>query len=190
MTESTRTGKWLAHTRCHARPLGRRASCIAVRVCRSRTPLTTRLCIGPLMASIYRSFTDMRPSSDQDVRYAADRTRRLSGIASINPPTPQTPPKDQSFLRKLAPAEYMLPGTIVWFAALPVDVRPEMLASQFARITNLLAIQWGTPASCGAYFSELLTDRRRGRAGFPPPVQLELLKLRDYYFSRRLALQP
>ena len=142
------------------------------------------------MASIYRSFTDDRLASDQDMRYAADRTKRLSGAASSPAPTPQTPPKDQSFLRKFAPVNYLLPGTIKWFAALPVDVRPEVLASQFARITNLIALQWGTPASCGAYFDELLTDRRGGRAGLPPPVQLELLKLRDYYFSRRLALQP
>jgi hypothetical protein len=142
------------------------------------------------MASIYRSFTDLRPASGQDVRYASDWAKPLSGAASIASPMPQTPAKDYSSLRKVAPADYMLPGTLKWFAALPVDVRPELLASQFARITNLLAIQWGAPASCGSYFDELLSDRREGRAGLPPPLQLELLKLRDYYFSRHLALQP
>lgn len=142
------------------------------------------------MASIYRSFTDIHPTSDQDVRFATDRAKRLSGVASGVAPAPLSPTKAQSFARKLVPANYMLPGTIKWLATLPVAVRPQMLASQFARVTNLLAIQWGTPTSCGAYFDELLTDRRGGRAGFPQPVQLELLKLRNYYFSRRLALQP
>lgn len=142
------------------------------------------------MASIYRSFTDLHPASDQDVRFAADRTKRLSGVASGGAPAPLSPTKAQAFARKLVPANYMLPGTIKWLATLPVEVRPQLLASQFARVTNLLAIQWGTPMSCGAYLDELLTDRRGGRAGFPPPVQLELLKLRDYYFSRRIALQP
>ena len=141
------------------------------------------------MASIYRSFTDINPTSDQDVRFASDRTKRLSGAESGVAPAPPSPTKAQSFARKLVPANYMLPRTIKWFATLPVEVRPQLLASQFARVANLLAIHWGTPASCGVYFDELLTDRRGGRAGFPQPVQLELLKLRDYYFSRRIALQ-
>ena len=95
---------------------------------------------------------------------------------------PESPPAPNvALLRKARPVEYMLPATVKWFEALPPEVRPVVLAAEYARIANLLAQQWNDDNACRAYFDELLTGRRGKRRGFPVTVRRELWQLREYY---------
>lgn len=66
-----------------------------------------------------------------------------------------------------------------WTTKLPADCRPLELCKAYPRIANRLAICWGDPVLMGSVFKELMTDRRRGRKGFPSAVRNELLALRD-----------
>jgi hypothetical protein len=92
-------------------------------------------------------------------------------------------------LRKSSPTNRLLPVGAQWLARLPGDVAPQALARQYPRIVNLLALQWSDRGACAAYFDDLLTDRRGGRQGFPPDVQRDLARLRDYWYSGSLELR-
>lgn len=139
------------------------------------------------MASIYRSFAERAPANAHDVR----DMRKTEAPAYATPTAkPHGAAHDWSLARRSKPVHYMLPATIKWYAGLPVDQRPERLARHYARITNMFALHWSNPTSCAAYFDELLTDRRGGRRGFSPTIQRELLKLREFYYSGRLVLEP
>lgn len=96
--------------------------------------------------------------------------------------------QDMARLRKARPVEYMLPATLRWFEGLPPQVRPVMLAAQYARIANLIVQQWNDDNACRAYFNDLLTGRRGKRRGFPVSVRRELWVLREYY--QRIRLTP
>lgn len=136
------------------------------------------------MNSIYRS-RPKRPVDDDDVR----QPLTTGGIPT--PVAPRTAPDttaDWSHARRTKPAGYMLPVSLKWFAALPLEVRPMALVTEYARIANLLALQWDKPGACRAYFDDLLNDRRGNRRGFPPEVRRDLLTLRDYYFNRHLSV--
>ena len=94
--------------------------------------------------------------------------------------------QDWSKIRKALPADYLLPLTEKWFDAFPPEKAPCALASQYPRICNLIAVQWNDHRGAPELFEELLTDRRGGRAGFPPAVQRDLLHLQEYWYSGQL----
>ena len=86
-----------------------------------------------------------------------------------------------SHRRKAEPARTLLPVSVKWLLSLPNDVRPLTLVAKYARIANVLALQWGKPTACRAYFNDLLADHRGNRKGFAADVHRELRALRDYY---------
>ena len=57
-------------------------------------------------------------------------------------------------------------------------MRPEQLSSHFPRIAHELALLWNDTTECQAALDRLLASERKGRQGFPPPVQRELTVLR------------
>lgn len=101
---------------------------------------------------------------------------------------PRPDATDWSGVRKAKPADYLLPQSEKWFDALPPDVAPCALASQFPRIVNLIVAQWNDHRGAPDLFEELLGDRRGGRAGFPPAVRRDLLKIQEYWYSGALKL--
>ena len=115
----------------------------------------------------------------------------------IGPFTPARPPSGNRdgtqnwyLSRKVEPANHLLPLSVEWLGNLPPGVHPEALASRYPRIVNLLALEWKKPAVCGAYFDDLLADRRRNRHGFPADVYCDLLALLDFYCNNlRLKLE-
>lgn len=96
--------------------------------------------------------------------------------------TPLATP-DWSSVRKAAPADYLLPWSEKWFDALPPDHAPCALATFYPRIVNMIAAQWKDHRGCPLLFEDLLGDRRGGRAGFPPAVRRDLLRLQEYWYS-------
>ena len=86
-------------------------------------------------------------------------------------------------VRKAQPANYLLPQSEKWFDALPQEVAPCALASQFPRIVNLIVAQWDDHRGAPQLFEDLLGDRRGGRAGFPPAVRRDLLRLQEFWYS-------
>jgi len=97
--------------------------------------------------------------------------------------------RDWSSVRKARPADYLLPQSEKWFDALPPEVAPRTLATQFPRIVNLIVAQWNDHRGAPDLFEELLGDRRGGRAGFPPAVQRDLLKVQEYWYRGVLTLR-
>jgi hypothetical protein len=85
--------------------------------------------------------------------------------------------------RKNRPVDRLLPIAKRWQEALPATLRPQALIAYYPRIANLLALQWNDPDALAAYLDELLVDRRGDRQGFPPPVQSELVRLRNHGFG-------
>ena len=71
----------------------------------------------------------------------------------------------------------LLPLAVRWYAELPAEVRPELLAAMFPGITNKLALAWPEAPRARALLDELLIDRRGDRSGFPSRVFDELLRL-------------
>jgi hypothetical protein len=96
---------------------------------------------------------------------------------------------DWSTRRKAQPAEFLLPFSRKWLDQLPPEVFPHSLAKQYARIVNLIALQWNDRSDCAGYFKDLLLDRRGGRQGFPGPVRRDLLNL-CAYFVRSSETRP
>jgi hypothetical protein len=88
--------------------------------------------------------------------------------------------QDWSKVRKAKPAEHLLPLSEKFLDHLPPEVFPSALATYYARIVNLIALQWDDRSSCERYFKELLTDQRGGRQGFPATVKRDLVNLRAY----------
>jgi hypothetical protein len=113
---------------------------------------------------------------------------RSGGYAPARPPSSE--PADTTawdHLRKVEPANNLLPVTSDWLRTLPQNIWPRALVGRVPRIANLIAADWSKPVACGAYFDELLTDRRGSRLGFPADVYCDLLVLQDYY-SRNVHL--
>jgi len=119
-----------------------------------------------------------------------DRRRAPRPAKEPAPVAPAQQEEDWSLHRRSQPAEHLLAMGERWLDTLPIEITPAALVTQFPRIVNLLALQWGDRRRCPAYFDELLTDRRGGRRGFPPQVQQELVALREYWYTRALTLQP
>jgi hypothetical protein len=95
---------------------------------------------------------------------------------------------DWSRVRKARPADYLLPLTEKWFDKFPPERAPCALASQYPRICNLIAVHWNDHRGAPELFEDLLTDRRGGRAGFPPAVRRDLIAVQEYWYSGQLKL--
>jgi hypothetical protein len=67
-----------------------------------------------------------------------------------------------------------------WVARLAPPLQPRATVDRYARIVNALAAAWDDPHARARYFEHLLSDRRRGRRGFPPDVERELRLLGRY----------
>jgi hypothetical protein len=93
-------------------------------------------------------------------------------------------PNEWASMRKAQPADYLLPQSARWLVALPAEVSTHSLAMRYPRIVNLIAAQWDDRQGVSKLFDDLLIDRRGGRAGFPPSVRHDLLRLREYCYSR------
>jgi hypothetical protein len=131
--------------------------------------------------SIYKRAFE-RPHSDNDVTHTVITTVKAK---APSPPESVPVPPELLRLRKAKPADYLLPTTMAWFRRLPKKVRPVALTNRFARIANVLALDWNRPEVCRRYLRELLVDPRRSkRQGFPERVHRELEALRDYYDSQ------
>lgn len=127
--------------------------------------------------SIYQSRNKRQASND-----ITQFVPRSGGYSPHRPPSGEAQ-DDATWkpLRKVEPANHLLPPTSDWLRTLPQNVWPKALSTQFPRIANLLAAEWNKPVACGAYFDKLLTDGRGSRRGFPSDVYCDLLVLQDYY---------
>jgi len=65
-----------------------------------------------------------------------------------------------------------------WCESLHERHRPTELCARFPRVANRLALCWNDPALASRVLDDLVVDRRRNRAGFPPDVSQELIRLR------------
>lgn len=75
----------------------------------------------------------------------------------------------------------------VWLGNLPARLQPMQLCERYPRVANRLALCWRDPGLTEQLFNEFLLDRRGGRKGFPPPVAIELLRLREWHDQRPIA---
>jgi hypothetical protein len=129
--------------------------------------------------SIYQSRTT-RPIINDVSRFEM----RSGGGTPAPPPAGRDDGEQDWYLwRKVEPANHLLPLSVAWLRRLPEKVRPMALVARYPRIANLLALEWSKPVVCGAYFDDLLTDRRSNRQGFPADVYRDLLVLQDHYCS-------
>jgi len=95
---------------------------------------------------------------------------------------------DWTAVRKARPAEHLLPLTEKWFDGFPPDRAPCALASQYPRVCNMIAVLWNDHRGAPELFEDLLTDRRGGRAGFPPAVRRDLHGVQEFWYSGALKL--
>lgn len=137
------------------------------------------------MMSVYQ----VRPKRAIDDDNVTRSIRSGGAPMPVRKPVIQDSVQDWVPLRKAKPVNYMLPASLQWLNALPKVVRPWALITQYPRIANLLAIAWGNPTACRAYFDDLLVDRRGKRKGFPPDVLRDLQRLRDYFCNLTLTLE-
>ena len=129
-------------------------------------PSSTRAQPSQIM-SIYRGYRPL--PSDVQVLRVSDRPAKTDVSAA-------TPSFHQS--RRAQPALVLLPRTAAWIECLPKSIRPMSLALQFPRIANSVCAVWLDQPACSKYLSELLTDLRGGRKGFPMAVLREIEALR------------
>jgi len=94
-------------------------------------------------------------------------------------------PPELTRKRRALPAAFLFVHTQEWFNTLPRRVQPYSLCKLYPRIANQIAAKWMDMNASGAYFDELLVDRRRGRRGFPLDVLNDLCFLRDYHAAFR-----
>ena len=103
-------------------------------------------------------------------------------------PAAESANADWTSVRKARPAEYLLPLTEKWFDGFPPERAPCALASQYPRICNLIAVHWNDLRGATELFEDLLTDRRGGRAGFPPAVRRDLVAVQEHWYTGQLKL--
>ncbi len=65
-----------------------------------------------------------------------------------------------------------------WQASLADRYRSDHLCAMYPRVANRLALCWDDSSLSSKVLDELVVDKRRGRAGFPPEVSQELIQLR------------
>lgn len=71
-----------------------------------------------------------------------------------------------------------------WCESLQPPNRPTQLCRLFPRVANRLALCWNDAALASRVLDDLAVDKRRNRAGFPPEVSQELMRLRLLRTSR------
>jgi hypothetical protein len=99
------------------------------------------------------------------------------------PPLPRQPTSGHADLRKSNHLDGILPMSLEWFDALPLDVRPIRLIQQYPRLVNLVASEWNNPPVAGTLLTDLLNGDRGGRDGFPAAVFRELRALHDHFYN-------
>lgn len=65
-----------------------------------------------------------------------------------------------------------------WCDSLHPRHRPTQLCALYPRLANRLALCWDDAALAARVLDNLVVDKRRNRAGFPPEVSQELIHLR------------
>ena len=65
-----------------------------------------------------------------------------------------------------------------WLASFRPNEQPSALCQSYPRIANRLALCWGDLSLAALVLDQLIMDKRSGRAGYPPEVTKDLLKLR------------
>ena len=122
--------------------------------------------------SIYRGW---RPLCDDVQQHDVARQSVADNTLDTAPPP--------SYVRQAQPITVLLPRTTNWIASLPERVRPHALATQYARIANLLCLAWNDPPACRQYFNDLLVGKRPNRKGFSVAILRELNDLQAYYMG-------
>ena len=103
-----------------------------------------------------RTFTARRPAAEPTTEAGWQRVREQ--------PRPQ-----DLVLSPLAKA---------WCESLHQQHQPTQLCALFPRVANRLALCWNDSALASRILDDLVVDKRRNRAGFPPEVSQELIQLR------------
>jgi hypothetical protein len=138
------------------------------------------------VSSIYRDSASLR-----------GRPYRVSSSAHIDTEADQLEPlpphvRDDAKwvpVRKARPVNELLPATRRWLAMLAPDVQPRALVTQFPRLANRLAADWGSPEMCRSFLYQLLVDHRGNRKGFPEDVTRDILALRSLYSELHPAVE-
>lgn len=130
-------------------------------------------------------YTGSTRGSWKDLNDVVQTVPRAQPVTQARPESSNT---DWTSVRKARPADYLLPLTEKWFDAFPSDRAPCALASQYPRICNLIAVHWNDLRGAPELFEDLLTDRRGGRAGFPPAVRRDLVSVQEHWYSGQLKL--
>jgi hypothetical protein len=106
----------------------------------------------------------------------------------------QPVPAAQDWLRVRRPElprDKALTGTTRhWLQRLPARRRPYRLCTAYPRVANRIAWAWPDEAVAAQVLDDLLTDRRGGRAGFPPWVNRELRRLQEFNEQHRIEVRP
>jgi hypothetical protein len=74
---------------------------------------------------------------------------------------------------------------LVWLQQLPQGLRPSELCAQYPRVANRIALCWSDAALTDYLFDGLMVNHRGKRNGFPPPVAVELMRLRLLHARRK-----
>ena len=107
----------------------------------------------------------------------------VAGVAS--------PAQWKRLRRPSLPTDRALSGQAIdWLLHLPPGARPEQLGTHFPRIAHALAVVWNDPTACQVALDKLIASERKGRQGFPPLVQRELIALRDRMVGLREWDEP
>ena len=114
--------------------------------------------------------------------------RRPQGAVAAASSSALKDANDWTSVRKARPADHLLPLTEKWFDGFPPDRAPCALASQYPRVCNMIAVLWNDHRSAPELFEDLLTDRRGGRAGFPPAVRRDLHAVQEYWYTGALKI--
>lgn len=74
---------------------------------------------------------------------------------------------------------------LVWLQHLPQALRPSELCARYPRVANRIALCWSDPALTDYLLDGLMVNHRGKRNGFPPPVAVELMRLRLLHARRK-----
>lgn len=104
---------------------------------------------------------------------------------------------ENSSVKKPATAFPSLDDSPLWADDFVVPRQPETAATpplmvirtHYPRIAKAIELMWGAP-ELNDYFSRLVIDDRRDRAGFSPEVMAALLKLSAEHLKRFRFIQP
>lgn len=123
-----------------------------------------------------------------------DEARRVldeESISQFDVAGAASPAQWKRLRRPSLPTDRALSGQAIdWLLRLPPGLRPEQLGTQFPRIAHALAVVWNEPTACQVALDKLIASERKGRQGFPPLVQRELIALRDRMVGLREWDQP